>query len=496
MDNNGYLLGIDIGSSSIKVAIVSTATGETIKTGQSPKEEMGMISLQSGWAEQEPQLWWEHVKVAIKECFVGAEIDKDAVQAIGIAYQMHGLVVVDKELNPLRPSIIWCDSRAVSYGENAYKSLGNEFCLSHLLNSPANFTASKLKWVQQNEPDLYNKIYKVMLPGDFIAMKLTGEVKTTATGLSEGILWDYTTNDISQELIEFYGFDKSLFPERVDVFSKQGQLSKEAAAELGLKVGTYISYRAGDQPNNAFSLNALNPGETAATAGTSGVIYSVTDNNSVDAQSRVNTFLHVTNSTQQKRNGVLLCINGTGILNSWIRKLVGTNYSYQYMNELAGKSPIGSRGISIMPFGNGAERVLSNKEVGASIHGLNFNQHTQSDIFRATQEGIVFSLMYGFEILKSIGAATSVIRAGNANMFLSPVFREAFVNTISARLELYETDGAKGAALGAGVGAGIYASFKEAFAGLKLKSLEEVDINKVDAYAEAYHIWKRNLGVN
>jgi xylulokinase len=493
MDKNGYLLGIDIGSSSIKASLVSVATGQTIASGQSPKEEMGMLAVKAGWAEQDPMLWWNHVKIAVGECLHKTSVRAEAVAAIGIAYQMHGLVAIDKELNPLRPSIIWCDSRAVALGADAFETIGHAYCLENLLNSPGNFTASKLAWVKQHEPQLYERIYKIMLPGDFIAMKLTGEAKTTETGLSEGIFWDFTTGEISKPLINHYGFDTSIFPERVEVFSKQGLLSKQAATELGLKEGTFISYRAGDQPNNAFSLNALNPGETAATAGTSGVIYSVTDKHAFDGESRVNTFLHVTNTANQKRNGVLLCVNGTGILNSWVRQMVGGNYTYQAMNSLAAQSPIGSKGLSILPFGNGAERILSNKEIGASVYGLNFNQHSHPHLFRATQEGIVFALKHGFDILQSIGAGTSVIRAGNANMFLSPVFTEAFVNTIGARVELYETDGAKGAALGAGVGAGIYASFAEAFQGLTLIRAEEVDKNKIDAYAEAYHLWKSKL---
>jgi len=493
MSHNGFLLGLDIGSSSVKASIVSVATGQTLISAQSPTEEMAMLAVQSGWAEQDPELWWHHLKLAIKNCIHQANVQSESILAIGIAYQMHGLVLVDKELKALRPSIIWCDSRAVEIGSHAFDELGHDYCLKNLLNSPGNFTASKLKWVQKNEPELYEKIYKVMLPGDFIAMKLTGDIRTTDTGLSEGIFWDFEENDISDLLIAHYGFSRNLFPERVRVFSEQGKVSKSIAAELGLKEGTVVSYRAGDQPNNAFSLNALNPGETAATAGTSGVIYTVTDKNAFDLQSRVNTFLHVTNTKEHPRNGVLLCVNGTGILNSWVRKLIGTSVSYQAMNELAAKAPIGSEGISILPFGNGAERILANKEVGASIHGLNFNRHNQSHICRASQEGIVFALKYGFDILQSIGAGTSVIRAGHANMFLSPVFREAFVNTIGARLELYETDGAKGAALGAGVGAGIYTSYKEAFSGLKLISVEEVDTNKVESYQNAYHLWKSKL---
>jgi xylulokinase len=452
---------------------------------------MPMLAVHPGWAEQDPEMWWRHAVESIKECVQG--IDASSIRAIGIAYQMHGLVVVDKNLRQLRPAIIWCDSRAVPYGDKAFQELGASYCLEHLLNSPGNFTASKLKWIKENEPEIYSRIYKIMLPGDYIALKLSGETTTTATGLSEGIFWDYHSRQVSQRLLDYYGIESGLLSTQVEVFSVQAELNKSASAELGLSAGTKISYRAGDQPNNAFSLNVLNPGETAATAGTSGVIYSVTDKNAFDAQSRVNAFIHVNSQRHAIRNGVLLCVNGTGILNSWLKKNIkgsGAGYDYDQINAIASKAPIGAEGLSVLPFGNGAERILANRNIDASFHGINFNQHTQSHLFRAAQEGIVFALNYGFEILQDMGLKSNVIRAGNANMFLSPIFREAFVNTTGVKLERYDTDGAKGAALGAGVGAGIFSSFEEAFAGLKCIGAEIPDKEKQEKYSKAYEKWR------
>jgi xylulokinase len=468
MNTQQLLLGLDIGSSSVKASVVDAATGQTIRSAQSPKEEMPMLAVHPGWAEQDPEMWWQHAVQSIKECMQG--IDTSSIQAIGIAYQMHGLVLVDKNLKPLRPAIIWCDSRAVPCGDRAFQELGASYCLEHLLNSPGNFTASKLKWIKEHEPEIYSRIYKIMLPGDYIALKLSGETTTTATGLSEGIFWDYHTRQVSQRLLDYYGIESDLLSTQVEVFSVQAELNKSAAAELGLSVGTKISYRAGDQPNNAFSLNVLNPGETAATAGTSGVIYSVTDKNAFDAQSRVNAFIHVNSKADAVRNGILLCVNGTGILNSWLKKNISSHrgYDYEQINAIASQAPIGSEGVSVLPFGNGAERILVNRDIGSSFHGVNFNQHNQSHLFRAAQEGIVFALNYGFEILKDMGLKSEVIKAGHANMFLSPLFREAFVNTTGVKLELYDTNGAMGAAIGAGVGAGIFGSFEQAFKGLKI----------------------------
>ncbi len=491
-----YLLGYDLGSSSVKASLIDVSSGTVVASAQSPSEEMSMIAVHAGWAEQDPAVWWEHAVRSLQTCVRKSGITGSEIQAIGISYQMHGLVCVDEDQNVLRPSIIWCDSRAVEIGKNAFRDLGDNYSLKHLLNSPGNFTASKLRWVKENEPEVFSRIHKVMLPGDYLAMKLTGEVVTTASGLSEGMFWDYQEEKPSQKLLDLYGIPREMLATEVPTFSIQGKVMKEAAELLGLKEGTPVSYRAGDQPNNAFSLNVLNPGETAATAGTSGVIYSVTDKNAFDSKSRVNTFIHVNDKTPSKRNGVLLCINGTGILNSWLRKQAkgnGTPYDYTQINAIASEAPVGSDGLTMLPFGNGAERVLEDKDLSASFHGLNFNRHGQSHVFRAAQEGIVFALKYGFDVLQDMGLKTEVIRAGNANMFLSPLFREAFVNTIGARLELYDTDGAKGAAIGAGVGAGIYSSFEEAFKGLAIIRVDEPTAQQSERYNDAYSHWNELL---
>ena len=489
-----YLLGIDVGSSSVKASLVCGVSGNCIASAFYPKQEMKITALQAGWAEQAPELWWENLKLAISEVMSVSKIEPKTIDSIGISYQMHGLVIVDKNRQVLRPSIIWCDSRAAVYGNKAFADLGEEACLTNLLNSPGNFTASKLKWVRENESELYSRIDKVMLPGDYIAMKLSGEVKTTASGLSEGILWNFKENDIATDLMNYYGFDRSFIPEIAPTFSIQSYVSAEAAAELGLAPGTKISYRAGDQPNNALSLNVLNPGEIATTAGTSGVVYGVSGEVKYDPLSRVNTFAHVNHTKEATRLGVLLCINGTGILNSWLNKFVGNKlFTYEEMNQKAATVSIGSEGLSILPFGNGSERVLQNKNIGAQISGLGFNTHTDAHLFRAAQEGIVFSFKYGMEILEEIGINASVIRAGKANMFLSPVFRETLAGVSGATIELYDTDGSVGAARGAGIGSGYYASAKEAFTSLNKLEIVTPDVSKKSQYEDAYQNWKTQL---
>ena len=488
-----FLLGFDVGSSSVKASLVDVESGQCAASAFFPESEAPIKAVKAGWAEQSPNDWWQYLKLSLRKIMSETGATGDQICAIGISYQMHGLVCVDRNLQPLRDAIIWCESRAVPYGERAFNELGSEQCLSHLLNSPGNFTASKLAWVKENEPELFEQIYRIMLPGDYIAMRLSGECNTTASGLSEGMLWDFKENRPAQFLMDYFGFPSDILPNVVPTFSIQSTVSKAAAEELGLKEGTPISYRAGDQPNNALSLNVFNPGEIAATAGTSGVVYGVLGDVRYDPQSRVNTFAHV-NHGDETRLGVLLCINGTGILNAWMRRNVAPEgISYADMNDLMANVPIGSEGVSVIPFGNGAERVLENREVGASIHGINFNKHTKAHLMRAAQEGIVFSFCYGLEIMRSMGMQIENIHAGRANMFLSDIFRQTLASTSGATIQLLETDGSVGAAKGAGMGCGLYKDHDEAFASLKRLAVVEPDLANRNAYLEAYNRWKAEM---
>jgi xylulokinase len=481
-------LGFDVGSSSVKGALLDCETGTTVAHVSLPAEEMPISAPRPGWAEQDPELWWTYVVALSKRLAAG--IDQTRIGAIGISYQMHGLVLVDSGQRVLRPSIIWCDSRAVEIGRRAFEALGKEFCLSHLLNSPGNFTAAKLRWVKENEPGLFSKIHKAMLPGDFVAMKMTGEIATTMSGLSEGIYWDFSKGSLSKEVLRQLEIEESLLPVVRPTFSVQGRLTASAAAELGLSVGTPVAYRAGDQPNNAFSLNVLEPGEAAATAGTSGVVYGVLGRVAYDPASRVNPFAHVNHSSAAPRLGVLLCINGTGILNSWLRRNVAAGLSYVDMNDAAAGVEAGSGGVTVVPFGNGAERILENRNPGCQVAGLDFNRHSRAHLLRAAQEGIAFSFRYGMDIMRSMGMEIRTIRAGHTNMFLSPVFRDTLASITGATIELFDTDGAQGAARGAAVGAGAFRSFKEAFA--PLQRLEEVapKPDMQQPLTEAYERWQ------
>jgi xylulokinase len=482
------LLGIDIGTSSIKVSIVDAQTQNCVATAQYPDTETGITSHQKGWAEQSPDMWWENVQQAILKANATKKYNPADIKAIGIAYQMHGLVCVDKQQRVLRDSIIWCDSRAVEIGNRAFDTIGHERSLKHLLNSPGNFTAAKLAWVKENEPATFALIDKIMLPGDFIAMKLTGDITTSIAALSEGVFWDFKEQELSKDVFNYFGFDQSIIPEIKEVFTTHGNISAAVANQLSLQPGIPVTYKAGDQPNNALSLNVLEPGEVAATAGTSGVIYGVTDQLVFDQQSRINSFAHVNYVAHQKRIGVLLCINGTGILNSWIKKVTGNIYSYQQMNEAAATVAAGSDGLKMLPFGNGAERMLGNQLLQSHIHQIDFNVHGPAHLFRAAQEGIAFAFRYGVDIMRENGMQPSVIRSGKANMFLSDVFTNCFVNATNIPVELHDCDGSVGAAKGAGIGLGFYISPKDAFS--NAVPIDWVEPTQSKLYDELYSEWK------
>ncbi len=490
-----YLLGIDVGTSSVKISVIDVHSHATVASAQYPEKEAEIITLKPGWAEQSPESWWSFTQAAILEANQTGNYDPKDIVAIGIAYQMHGLVMVDSDLNVLRRSIIWCDSRAVELGDKAFDAIGAETCLGDLLNSPGNFTASKLAWVKENEPDVYAKAWKVMLPGDFIAMKLSGEITTSSSALSEGIFWNFRTEALSQEVMDYFGFDGSLIPEVKPVFSEHGRLRKAVAELLGMREGIPIAYKAGDQPNNALTLNVMKPGEVAATAGTSGVIYAVSDCLVSDRFSRVNTFAHVNHLPESKRLGVLLCINGTGILNKWMRNTLAEELSYPEINALTEQIAPGSSGLRVLPFGNGAERMLRNRLVGSSVANIDYNCHSQAHLFRAAQEGIAFAFRYGLDILRENGMNPGLVRASQANLFLSNTFTSSFVNATGLRVELYDGNGSVGAAIGAGVGAKVYADADEAFSQRKPISFIEPDpsIELETAYQEWKELLDRQL---
>lgn len=486
-----YLLGIDLGTSSVKASVIDADSRQLIASASFPETEAEILTPHPGWAEQIPDQWWEFIRKAILKCHATGLYEPENIAAIGIAYQMHGLVLVNKEQRVIRHSIIWCDSRAVETGNRAFETIGEEKCLIHLLNSPGNFTASKLAWVKENEPFIYENVYKVMLPGDFVAMKFTSQITTTISALSEGVFWDFQNNGLSEDVMKYYGFSPDLLPDVHPLFSSHGGVTQEVAAGLALKPGIPVSYKAGDQPNNALSLNVLQPGEVAATAGTSGVIYGVSDVLTFDRASRINSFAHVNYTDEEKRIGVLLCINGTGIFNRWIRNIAGAHMSYPELNQLAASVAAGSDGLFAIPFGNGAERMLNNKIVGAHFQNIDLNLHRTPHLVRAVQEGIAFSFRYGLDIMRENGMSPSIVRAPKTNLFQSAVFSQAFADTNNVVLEFYEGDGSFGAAIGAGIGAGF---FSVAEAGSTRKPIDTIKPGKnASVYEELYAKWNDEL---
>lgn len=485
-------LGIDAGSSFIKAALYDAGSGSVAARASWPDREMPVDVPAPGHAEQDPELWWEGVRQLCVQLQARAGGAMQAVQAIGIAYQMHGLVLVDREIRPVRPAIIWCDSRAAEIGRQAGKDLGAVLCNTRLLNSPGNFTASKLFWVKQNEPAVFARAYRLLLPGDFLAARLTGRMATTPGGLSEAVLWDFPGHRPADTVLDYFGIPAGLLPELVPVLGVQGRVTPAAARELGLPAGIPVTYRAGDQPNNAFALNVLQPGEIAATAGTSGVVFAVGGRMRGDPEFRVNAFAHVNHSRNRPRIGTLLCINGAASANAWARRLAGEDLTYDDLNRMAAGVPPGAKGLIALPFGNGAERMFGDRDTGARLLGINFHLHGRPELVRAIQEGVAFSFAYGLEILNGLGIRPRVLRAGQANLFLSPVFRKTLATVSDLQIELYDTDGAQGAACAAAAGAGLIASPEQAAARLHCLEREQPAAGR-DPFLDAYRSWRERL---
>ncbi len=487
-----YLLGYDLGSSSVKAALVDAQTKRRVALMQQPKTEMLISSPHPGWAEQDPEIWWEHVCALTHKLLNTQGVDPGDIKGIGIAYQMHGLVLVDRNLEVLRPSIIWCDSRAVDIGEEAFMQLGRDICLRHLLNSPGNFTASKLKWVQMHEPHIYQKIHKMLLPGDYLAMKLTGNLRTTISGLSEGILWDFDQGQVADFLMDHYGIERNMIPDQVPTFGIQGEVNVEAAQLTGLQAGTPVCYRAGDQPNNALALNVMASGEVAATGGTSGVVYGIVDKPTFDEQVRVNSFAHVNYREDNPSIGVLLCINGAGIQYRYLKQLLhGPETPYEEIEKLAASVPINSEGLRIIPFGNGAERVLGNKDLGSQVINLQLNRHGPAHLYRAALEGIAYSFVYGMEVLQEMGLNLNIIKVGNDNLFQSQVFSATISEILQCEIQMVETTGALGAAFASGIAIQQYRDMDQALGDNPV--LHTFAPEGEEAHRQGYEIWKNDL---
>lgn len=433
-------LGIDVGTSSVKVSIVGE-DGVILASATAPaSSERAINSPNPNWAEQNPEDWWEDAQQAILNLPLEARLQ---VEAIGIAYQMHGLVLVDSQFQPVRPSIIWCDGRNIQESQILAESLGLDALENRLLNKPGTLTLAKLAWVAEHEPETLAKAHTFGLPGDFIAYKLTGEWSTTKSGYSEMVGWDFGASIPFEEGFRKAGWKLPL-PEARPNLEEGAPIQKVIAEKLGLPPSARVTYRAGDQPNNAFGLGVLQQGETAISAGTSGVLYGIGDS-SPGLHEGINRFLHVNSQI-----GVLMCLNGVGSALAFARRTWFQNQSYEALSELASQANPENCPY-FFPFGNGAERILSERAFSGFTE-LDFNRHNLPELARSVFEGIAFAYRLGSEKMEKAGCLSKVVNGTESGLLKSSFFAQLLANELQVELILSEGDGSTAAARGAALG--------------------------------------------
>ena len=481
---NRYLLGFDVGSSSVKASLVNADSGKCVATAFFPEKEAPIMAVKAGWAEQDPQMWWDNAKLSLKKIMVEAGATAEEIKAIGISYQMHGLVCVDKNLKALRPSIIWCDSRAVPYGEKAFKDLGADQCLSHLLNSPGNFTAAKLAWVKENEPENFKKIKKIMLPKDYLAYKLSGTFCTDYSDASGMLLLDVKNRKWSKEMCDICGITEDMLPKLFDSFEKVGELKHDLAAELGLRDGVVIAAGAGDNAAAAVGTGTVGNNKCNISLGTSGTIFMSSDSFAVDSNNALHSFDHADGHFH-----LMGCMLSAASCNKWwMDEILKTK---DYADEQKGIDKLGENHVFFLPYLMGERSPWNNPNARATFTGITMDT-TREDMTQAVLEGVAFATRDMYEVAKSIGVAPkrTMICGGGAK---SPLWRRMIANILNVEVDVpsCEEGPGMGGAMLAMVACGAYKSVEEAAAAIvKVDKTEKPDPELVAKYEARYQQFK------
>lgn len=488
-----YLLGIDIGTSGTKTVLFDEA-GNTIASALG---EYPLYQPNVGWAEQDPEDWWKATFSTIKAVLGKSGVNPSDVKGVGLSGQMHGAVLLDKDNQVLRKAIIWCDQRSSAECDQITSIIGKERLIEITAN-PAltGFTASKVMWVKNNEPEIFEKVKKILLPKDYIRFKLTGEFATEVSDASGMQFMDIPKRKWSSEVLDKLGIDKGLLGDVYESQEVSGKVHKAAAELTGLKEGTPVVGGAGDQAAGAVGNGIVRPGVISSTIGTSGVVFAFSENVSIDPKGRVHTFCHAVPNTWH----IMGVTQGAGLSLKWFRdnfcieekrtaELMGID-PYVLMDQEADRVEAGCSGLIYLPYMMGERTPHLDPNAKGVFFGLSA-KHEKQDMLRAVMEGVVYSLKDCLEIIKEMGVDVSEVRASGGGG-KSKLWRQMQSDVFGTEITTINSSegGALGVALLAGVGTGVYSSVPEACdAIIKVKTRQAADMALNAKYQKFYNIY-------
>ncbi len=493
-DKMAYLLGVDIGTSGTKTVLFDVA-GNTI---MSDLQEYPLYQPKVGWAEQDPEDWWRAVYTSINNVVFKSGVKAEEIKGVGLSGQMHGAVLLDGNNNVLRKSIIWCDQRSSAECEQITSLIGKERLIEITAN-PAltGFTASKVMWVKNNEPDIYEKVRKILLPKDYIRYKLTGEFATEVSDASGMQFMDIANRKWSDEVLTKLGIDKSYLADLYESQEISGRINSGSAKLTGLKEDTPVVGGAGDQAAGAIGNGIVKPGIISSTIGTSGVVFAYSDKVTIDPKGRVHTFCHAVPGTWH----IMGVTQGAGLSLKWFRdnfcieekrvaELMGVD-PYVLMDKEAEKVEAGCSGLIYLPYLMGERTPHLDPNARGVFFGLSA-KHEKPDMLRAVMEGVVYSLADCLGIIKEMGVDVSEVRASGGGG-KSKIWRQMQADVFGSSIcTINSSEGpALGVALLAGVGAGVYSSVGEACDSIiKVVTEQKADSALHDKYKRNYLIYK------
>ncbi|MFL6335582.1 MAG: xylulokinase [Pyrinomonadaceae bacterium] len=484
------LLGIDVGTGGSR-ALVVDESGRVVASATVEHEPFA--SPRTGWAEQDARDWWRASEAAVREVLQADGVSAEEIACVGLTGQMHGAVLLDERDEPLRPSIIWCDVRTHEQCRALTEQVGAER-LIQLVSNPAleGFTLPKMLWVREREPEVWGRVRSVLLPKDYVRLRLTGEKATDVADASGTLLFDVTHRKWSDEMLELAGLDRSLLPRAFESSEITGRVSAEGAKATGLLEGTPVVAGAGDQAAGAVGMGIVRPGAVSATIGTSGVVFAATDRPALDPKGRVHTFCHAV----PERWHVLGVSQGAGLSLRWFRDQFGAGADdgrdpYERLGEEADTVPPGADGVLWAPYLMGERTPHLDPHARAALVGLNAS-HRRAHVVRAILEGVAFSLRDTFTIFEEMGVPVESIRLGGGGA-RSRVWRQIQADVYGREVELVEADegAAYGAALLAGVGGGAWTSVDDACAAaVRVRERTRPDAEGKRVMDESYKIFR------